>query len=309
MSQQDADTLAWIKERLLDPPAPTLFKIRHVSGVSDEKGETVHKTSAKVHGGLVDGAAVRIRNELFRYAKTHAKTFTGRQRYKIIAIREKRVIASFSTAFRGNEGTDRNVGESEPATSEGLLTQFMRHNDSSHRIIVESSGDMFEMYERRIKALEAENIELRDDRREWLKRDERQKSEELERDLMIKKHEDESQRTERLYKRGERILMALAGQVSPVAAKMFLGGGISEPAPPTNGAANGATKEASTATVVEGSASDVLCAPCKALIKKELQSVLLAAMQSNPTFIDELDKLPKEAREKIERLADLPSDA
>jgi hypothetical protein len=184
----------WVARRLVQPPAPEHFSLRHVSA---ETGESERTERLLVRDGDPALVAREISSAAYELARDHAAAWPGRpQLYRLGAVVKGKIEGSFPFRARaeGKLKADALADGSEPPTAGGIVAQHMRFTESAIRIALEANAET-------IDALRRDNMDLRatlsrdqDRRLKFIETFEELLDRSAERRLDLKRHEDESNR-------------------------------------------------------------------------------------------------------------------
>lgn len=268
MAAIEAPLKRWLKREHETVPFPTKFKLKtlQLDTEASNIGEWESDSEAWRQDPIayIDGLAGLVLEASSTVTK--AAMFAIKFELRSIIVRKRgekpstRAQLPWTERGQARDRDSGSLGEMEPATSSGLLAQFMRHLEKKDTIISE-------MHEMTVGVLKAENFDLRKHRQlddsEWMAR--RKAMEKLldrshERDLQVKQIQMEEDRKTQLYG----TLMSTVGpafmQHFPAIVEKFLG-------PPENGSSAGPPglpaptsampPGASNETVVDGSPEQI----------------------------------------------------
>jgi len=136
----------------------------------------------------------------------------GLQRYTLQLFEREgaKPVGRYPFRMRGEEDPewDEPAGEEAP-TSKGLLTQMMRHNEATVRVMVQSAGTLTGVMARRMESLENMVGKLVEQRQSDLEILERALSQQHERDMTMLVTDNEEKRKDRMIQKVEMLLPAV----------------------------------------------------------------------------------------------------
>jgi hypothetical protein len=152
------------------------FELKHIVLKGDAGHVQTYNISADTDRteSLCESMAESVETD----AETDGDGNGGLQRYQLLFYHESDPNKPVSRlAFRCGDGSEIRTADSEPATTDGILAQQMRHNEALMRTQVQSVNNILQIQQRSIEKLQTEKERLENDRFRFMEVHERMLSE------------------------------------------------------------------------------------------------------------------------------------